>query len=115
MSQGIDDGYLAACEIRKSRVNLDATGISLDDILARGPVDATTGHPVSREQLHALYDKTDYEDRILLPDRVLAMTADLFDSLLETGGPEQKTIIFCVRDRHADDVAIAMNNLYAAW
>ncbi len=115
MSQGIDDGYLAACEIRKSRVNLDATGISLDDILARQPVDATTGQPVSREQLQALYDKTDYEDRILLPDRVLAMTADLFNALLETGGPEQKTIIFCVRDRHADDVAIAMNNLYAAW
>ena len=65
--------------------------------------------------MQALYDKTDYEDRILLPDRVLAMTADLFNALLETGGPEQKTIIFCVRDRHADDVAIAMNNLYAAW
>ena len=28
---------------------------------------------------------------------------------------EQKTIIFCARDRHADDVAIAMNNLYADW
>src|SRR3989449_5641698 len=36
-------------------------------------------------------------------------------SLLEPGGPEQKPIIFCVRDRHADDVATAMNNLYAEW
>ena len=43
------------------------------------------------------------------------MAQDLFSYLLETGGPEQKTIIFCVRDRHADDVAIALNNLYAAW
>src|SRR5262249_35877948 len=32
-----------------------------------------------------------------------------------TGGPEQKTIIFCTRDRHADDVASTMNNLYAEW
>ena len=43
------------------------------------------------------------------------MCRDLFDYLLATGGPEQKTIIFCARDRHADDVAIAMNNLYAEW
>jgi type I restriction enzyme R subunit len=115
MAQGIEDGYLAACEIQKGRVNLDDTGITLDDILARHPVDANTGQPITRQQLQDLYDKTEYEDRILLPDRVLAMARDLFSYLLATGGPEQKTIIFCVRDRHADDVAIAMNNLYAAW
>jgi type I restriction enzyme R subunit len=115
MSQGIEDGYLAACEIQKGRVNLDETGITLEDILARRPIDATTGQPVTREQLKALYDRTEYEDRVLLPDRVLAMAQDLFNYLLDTGGPEQKTIIFCVRDRHADDVAIALNNLYAAW
>jgi type I restriction enzyme, R subunit len=34
------------------------------------------------------------------------MCQDLFNYLLETGGPEQKTIIFCARDRHADDVAV---------
>jgi type I site-specific restriction endonuclease len=33
------------------------------------------------------------------------MCQDLFQYLLATGGPEQKTIIFCARDRHADDVA----------
>lgn len=115
MAQGIEDGYLAACEIVRSKVNLDDTGITMDDILARGPLNANTGEAITREQLQELYLKTDYEDRILLPDRVLAMTCDLFEHLLATGGPEQKTIIFCVRDRHADDVAIAMNNLYAAW
>jgi type I restriction enzyme R subunit len=115
MSQGIEDGYLAACEIQKGRVNLDETGITLADILARHPVDANTGQSITAAQLKALYEKTEYEDRILLPDRVLAMVQDLFKYLLETRGPEQKTIIFCVRDRHADDVAIAMNNLYAIW
>ena len=43
------------------------------------------------------------------------MADDLFQLLLDTGGPEQKTILFCARDAHADAVAIALNNLYAAW
>jgi type I restriction enzyme R subunit len=115
IAQAIEDGYLAACEIQKGRVNLDDTGITKEEIIARNPVDAITGMPVSAEQIEALYQRTEYEDRILLPDRVLAMCRDLFNYLLETGGPEQKTIIFCARDRHADDVAVCMNNLYAAW
>ena len=115
MSQGIEDGYLALCEIQRSRVNLDDTGITLDDILARHPVDANTGQPVTHEELEQLYQKTQFEDRILLPDRVAAMCQDLFRYLVESGGPEQKTIIFCVRDRHADDVAATMNNLYVDW
>jgi type I restriction enzyme R subunit len=115
MAQAIEDGYLAACEIQKGRVNLDDTGIRLEDILARHPVDALTGLPVTAAQLRQRYEKTHYEDRILLPDRVLAMGQDLFRYLLETGGPEQKTIIFCARDRHADDVAVCLNNLYAQW
>jgi len=63
----------------------------------------------------ARYDATDFEERLLLPDRVQAMCGDLFQRLLATGGPEQKTIVFCARDRHAEDVAIALNNLYAEW
>jgi type I restriction enzyme R subunit len=115
MAEGIEDGYLAGCEIQKGRVNLDDTGIHIEDILARNPVDANTGDPISREYLQDLYEKTQYEDRILLPDRVMAMCRDLFQYLRDSGGPEQKTIIFCVRDRHADDVAVEMNNLYARW
>ncbi len=50
-----------------------------------------------------------------MPERVAEMTKNLFARLLETGGPEQKSIIFCARDRHADAVSAAMNNLYAEW
>jgi type I restriction enzyme R subunit len=50
-----------------------------------------------------------------MPERVAAMTAHLFKYLLATGGPLQKTIIFCARDTHADNIAVAMNNLYAEW
>jgi len=120
LAQGIEDGYLAACQIQRSTVNLDDTGITIDDMLALNPVDARTGERITRERLEqeykaARYDKTDYEDILQLPDRVLAMCRDLFEHLLKTGGPEQKTIIFCVRDFHADQVAIALNNLYAEW
>ncbi|PKN35631.1 MAG: restriction endonuclease subunit R [Deltaproteobacteria bacterium HGW-Deltaproteobacteria-19] len=115
IAQAIEDGYLAACEIQKGRVNLDDTGITKEQIIARSPVDAITGQPITAEQIEEIYQKTQYEDRILLPDRVLAMCQDLFKYLIDTGGPEQKSIIFCARDRHADDVAVCMNNLYAQW
>jgi type I restriction enzyme R subunit len=115
IGQGIEDGYLAACEIQRSRVNLDDTGITLEQVLARNPKNAITGQPVTREELETLYQNTSFEKRILLPDRVWAMSQDLFNYLLQTGGPEQKTVIFCVRDSHADEVAIAFNNLYAKW
>jgi len=115
LAQAIEDGYLAACEIQKGRVNLDDTGITKDDIIARNPVDAGTGQPITPEQIDELYRRNQYENRILLPDRVLAMCQDLFNYMMETGGPEQKSIVFCARDRHADDVAVCMNNLYAKW
>lgn len=115
LGQGIEDGYLAACEIREGRVNLDGTGITIDDIMARNPTDAITGLPVLAAELQARYEATSYERRVMLPDRVEAMCRDLFQYLIDTGGPEQKTVIFCAADRHADDVATMMNNLYAEW
>jgi type I restriction enzyme, R subunit len=115
IAQGIEDGYLAACEIRRGRVSIDDRGVTVDDILARNPVNPRTGELVTRGEIQDLYDRTQFEDKILLPDRVLAMCQDLFQFLLETGGPEQKSIVFCVRDQHADSVANQMNNLYGVW
>jgi type I restriction enzyme R subunit len=115
MAQAIEDGYLAACAIQRGRVNLDETGISAEDIIARAPTDADTGELIGSDSIKPGYGSAEFEDNLLLPDRVRAMCADLFRYLCDTGGPEQKTIIFCRRDRHADDVAGEMNNLYADW
>lgn len=118
LAQAMEDGYLAACEIQLSQVNLDATGLTLGDIISRNPRDANTGRPLTAAEIAASYEKTDYETKLLLPDRVKAMCWDLFQHLLASDaerGPLQKTIIFCARDRHADDVATEMNNLYAHW
>ena len=115
IGQGMEDGYLALCEVRTGRVNVDLTGLTGDEIRERGPVYVVTGEAAAPEDVSAEYGRRDYENTLMLPDRVQAMCQDLFQYLLETGGPEQKTIIFCTRDKHADAVAVAMNNLYAQW
>ncbi|MGH9895765.1 MAG: DEAD/DEAH box helicase family protein [bacterium] len=93
MAQAMEDGYLAVCEIQKGRVNIDDTGITLEEIIARNPREAVTGEPITEHALKERYERTEYEDRLLLPDRVLAMCQDLFKYLLDNGGPEQKTIL----------------------
>lgn len=118
LAQAMEDGYLAACEIELNQVNLDATGLTLGEIITRCPRDANTGKPVSAAQIAHVYERTDYENQLLLPDRVRAMCWDLFNQIIANDperGPHQKTIVFCARDRHADAVANELNNLYANW
>ncbi|MGH9910221.1 MAG: DEAD/DEAH box helicase family protein, partial [Nitrososphaerales archaeon] len=47
MAQGIEDGYLPACEIIRREVNLDITGIRRKDIEVLKIKDATTGKPLT--------------------------------------------------------------------
>jgi len=122
MAQGIEDGYLAACEIHRVDLFLDdktqserITGVARDDLRGKKLTDATTGEPMRLEEARPYYGGADLDDKLLIPERVAAMTRFLFGQFLATGGPEQKTIIFCARDRHADAVATALNNLYADW
>ncbi|MEP7378783.1 MAG: DEAD/DEAH box helicase family protein [Chloroflexota bacterium] len=122
IGQGIDDGYLAACEIVRRDIFVQEgalterdTGLGRDDFAGAEIVDATTGEVLSPAQARDQYSATQFEARLQLPDRVDAMADDLFANLLATGGPEQKTIIFCARDSHADAVATALNNRYADW
>ena len=122
IAQGIDDGYLAACEIVRRDIFLDdkarperETGVETADLVGKQVTDALTGEALTVAEPRARYEATDFEERLLLPDRVREMCRDLFEHLVVAGGPEQKTIVFCARDRHAEDVAITLNNLYAAW
>ena len=122
IGQAIEDGYLAACEIVRRDIFLEGspfaereTGLEQDDLWSAQLADAITGEPVGVGETRGRYEAGAFESKLLLPDRVDAMTIDLFELLLATGGPEQKTTIFCARDQHADAVAIAMNNRYAAW
>lgn len=122
IGQGIEDGYLAACEIVRRDIFLAGspfaerdTGLEQDDLWSTTVADALTGELLSAAETRERYEAGTFESKLMLPDRVEAMAADLFELLLATGGPEQKTIVFCARDQHADAVAIAINNRYAAW
>lgn len=122
IAQGIEDGYLAACEIIRRDIFLDhhteneqESGIVREELADKTLSDALTGQPMHLADARASYHATSFEAALLLPERVEAMAGDLFELLRDTGGPEQKTIIFCARDDHADRVAIALNNRYVAW
>ena len=115
IGSGQHDGYIAACEVIRRVVDLDKEEITKEDIQQRSAVDAYTGRPIQPGEIEDRYTAHDYELKLMLDDRVNAMCADLFDHLLNTGGPHQKTVIFCARDSHAHHVMIVLNNLYADW
>jgi len=116
LAQAQEDGYLAACEIVKRKADIDARVFTREEILKAGVRDIKTGKPLAEEDLtKAEYTGKDFDDELFIDLRTPKMCEDLFRQLCENGGPEQKVIIFCTRDLHADRVAMQMNNLYAAW
>jgi type I restriction enzyme R subunit len=123
MAQGIEDGYLAACEVVRRDIFLDEkersereTGVERADLKGKRLSSPITGERLSISDVRERrYEANAFEARLMLPDRVRAMCQDLFELLLANGGAEQKSIIFCARDSHADQVAAEMNNLYADW
>jgi type I restriction enzyme, R subunit len=110
-----EDGYLAACEIIKRQPSIDGKTYTSAEVLAAQPVDAKTGLPISPDDLKARYTARDFDDELVLKRRIAAMCKDLFEQLCEHGGPEQKVIVFCTRELHADRVAMQLNNLYVTW
>lgn len=122
MGQGIEDGYLAAMEIKRNDIFLNRqtetereTGVDQADFEGKEIRDAITGEAVGIQETRGRCQAESFESWLMIPARVREMCQSLFDYLLATGGPEQKTIIFCARDRHADAVVNEMNNLYARW
>jgi len=56
MSQGIEDGYLPACEVIRREINIDKTGIKRDDLLPLGIRDATTGEVIPADETRDKYE-----------------------------------------------------------
>ena len=111
-----EDGYLAACEIVKRKASIDNATFTRDEILKAGVKDIKTGLPLLFEDLTKNeYSGKDFDDELFVELRTPKMCQDLFELLCENGGPEQKAIIFCTREIHADRVAQHMNNLYVHW
>lgn len=115
LAQGIEDGYLAPCEIKQGRVSIDETALLKKEVIAHKAKRVDTGTKAKEHEVRDVYNAKDYDAKLQIPERVIAMCDDLFKYLLETGGPEQKTIVFCAADTHADRVSSRLNNLYADW
>lgn len=113
--QAQEDGYLAACEVVRRQPSIDGHTYTKAGVLAANPKDARTGRAISPDEVRENYSSRTFDDDLLIPARVNAMCKDLFEQLCENGGPEQKVIIFCTRDLHADRVAMAMQGLYGKW
>ncbi len=114
--QAQEDGYLAACEIVKRKADIDKRVFTKEEILKAGVKDIRTGRPLTEADLTKdEYTGKDFDDELFIELRTPAMCEDLFKLLCANGGPEQKVIIFCNREIHADRVAMQMNNLYVNW
>lgn len=114
--QAQEDGYLAACKIVKRKADIDKRTFTRAEILAAGVKDIRTGKPLTEADLpKERYTGKDFDDELFIELRTPEMCKDLFAQLCLNGGPEQKVIIFCTREIHADRVAMHMNNLYAHW
>jgi len=122
LSQAMEDGFLAACDIKKRDIFLEGkalaeftTGLTKDDLASKKLTDPVTGLSLKVAELAEKYRAQGFEKFLVLPDRVKELANDFFEQLLANGGPEQKTVVFCASDRHATDLARELNNRYAAW
>jgi type I restriction enzyme R subunit len=114
--QAQEDGYLAACEIVKRKASIDSRVFTKQEILAAKVKDIRTGKLLTEADLTKdEYTGKDFDDELFIELRTPRMCEDLFQLLCQNGGPEQKVIIFCTREIHADRVAQHMNNLYVRW
>jgi len=113
--QAQEDGYLAACEIIKRKPSIDGKTYTSDEVMQADPIDAKTGRKIAETEVNSQYTAKHFDKELLLPKRIAAMCKDLFEQLCQHGGPEQKAIIFCTRDLHADRVVMQLNNLYTQW
>ena len=107
MSEGIEDGFLAPCmDARRVFTNLDkAGGFVLTQIQSAGArIEAPQG-----VELKDYYSAEEFEREVLVPERN-AVICDYLASFLESMGPKSKSIVFCVSQNHARDVAKELNN-----
>jgi len=122
LAQGIEDGYLAPPEIFTFDLFHDGkadaertTAVVREDVADKPLHDAHIGAPVSAASLDDRYAPSKLDERLLLTDRIREMSRHLFEQLCAHGGPEQKSILFCASDAHAERVTAELGNLYADW
>lgn len=103
LRQGIDDGFLAPYRVHRVVTTWDAAGWRP----TQGELDRF-GREIPDEEYHT----NDFERRVALRARTVAVGRHLTDYMLRTDR-FAKTIVFCVDQEHADEMRRALNNLSA--
>jgi type I restriction enzyme R subunit len=106
MRVGIEDGYLAPCEVLKVFTNIDKKGIiSMTEVRSEGAkIEVPEG-----VKLRDYYTVEQFEREITLPDRTRKICEHLSE-VLESTGPKGKSAVFCVSQSHAAEVTKELNN-----
>jgi len=106
MRLGIEDGYLAPCEIFRVFTNIDKAGVlNITEVKTQGAkIEVPKG-----VELKEYYTVEEFEREITLPDRTKKICEHLA-RILESTGPKGKTAIFCVSQSHALEVTKELNN-----
>ena len=120
IADAMDDGWLAAMKLVRAEIFIAGLlerehGVSRDDLDPDRLRDATSGKRATFSETPEHWDAPAVGRGLHIAERVEEVCHDLFARLLDTGGPHQKTLIFCAGDIHADRVAAAMGNRYAEW
>jgi type I restriction enzyme R subunit len=102
LKDGINDGYLSPYVVKRVRTNIDATGFR-----PQGVIYDVEGQEVEDRE----YEMTDFERKLSFPARTRAFAYHLVKHLLETD-IFGKTIVFCVNQRHAADMAKYVNEAF---
>lgn len=92
LKEGINDGFLTPYKVKRIQTNIDEYRFNPNDII-QGQLE---------EQIVAL-DK--FEREVVIPKR----TELIAKTILEQMNPMDKTIIFCVNQKHAIDMKIAID------
>ena len=92
LKEGINDGFLTPYKVKRIKTNIDEYKFNPDDIV-QGELE---------EQIVTL-DK--FEKQVIIPKR----TELVAKTILEQINPMDKTIIFCVNQKHAIDMKIAID------
>ena len=108
MGKAIEDGFLAPFHIYRNFTNIDREGLHIQEAIYQG---AQIFIPEEAD-LKEIYTLEDFEREITIPDRTSKICEHLA-KLLETFGPLQKTIVFCVNMEHAALVCKELQNHFS--
>lgn len=96
LKDGIEDGYLAPYVIKRVTTNIDALGYRPES----GSIEDVRGKKLEVRD----YLTPDFERRLSIPQRTRAFAYHLLRHLFSTD-PLGKTLVFCLDQRHALDMA----------